>query len=68
MDMQEEIAKAAYELYEKSGCTPGREVDNWLQAEKIVMARCKQGKETGKKASPPKAAAKPAQKKASSRP
>ncbi len=39
MDMLEEIRKVAYELYEKSGCIGGREVENWLAAEKIVTAR-----------------------------
>lgn len=35
----DEIAKVAYELYEKSGRIEGRDLDNWLEAEKIVMAR-----------------------------
>ncbi len=39
MDQHEEIKKVAYELYEKSGRIGGREIENWLAAEKIVMAR-----------------------------
>ncbi|MEK7773400.1 MAG: DUF2934 domain-containing protein [Deltaproteobacteria bacterium] len=39
MDIYEEIAKAAYELYEKSGRLDGRDVENWLRAESIVKAR-----------------------------
>ncbi len=39
MDLQEEIAKVARELYEKSGCIQGRDRENWLDAEKIVLAR-----------------------------
>jgi len=39
MDLYDEIAKVAYELYEKSGYTEGRDLDNWLEAERIVMAR-----------------------------
>jgi len=39
MKLREEIAKVAYELYEKSGCIPGRERQNWLDAEKIVLTR-----------------------------
>ncbi len=39
MDKQEEIRKVAYELYERSGMMPGREIENWLKAEKIVAAR-----------------------------
>jgi hypothetical protein len=39
MDLYKEIAKVAYELYEKSGKVEGRGDDNWFEAEKIVMAR-----------------------------
>ena len=39
MDIYEEIAKMAYELYEKSGRIHGRDVENWLKAEGIVKAR-----------------------------
>ncbi len=35
----QEIAKAAYELWEKSGCLPGREIENWLEAERIVTVK-----------------------------
>lgn len=34
------IAKKAYDLYVKSGCKAGRDLDNWLKAEKIVKAEC----------------------------
>lgn len=34
-----EIAKVAYELWEKGGCIPGRDIENWIEAERIVMAR-----------------------------
>ncbi len=30
------ITKKAQELYQKGGCKPGRELDDWLAAEKIV--------------------------------
>ena len=43
MDIQEnigqEIEKAAYELWEKGGCLPGREIENWIEAERIVTLR-----------------------------
>ncbi len=39
MDVREEIAKVAYELYEKSGRIDGRDVENWLEAERTVKAR-----------------------------
>ena len=39
MKLQEEIAKVAYELYEKSGRIAGRERQNWLEAERIVLTR-----------------------------
>lgn len=39
MDLHEEIAQVAYELYEKSGRIAGRDLENWMEAEKIVKAR-----------------------------
>ena len=44
--MRDEIAKVAYDLYEKSGRAAGRDTQNWLEAEKIVRARYE--KEAGK--------------------
>ncbi len=38
-DLGHEIAKVAYELYEKSGRIEGRDLENWLEAERIVLAR-----------------------------
>lgn len=37
--LEEEIRLLAYELYEKSGRIPGRDLDNWLEAERIVFER-----------------------------
>src|SRR5437867_1901420 len=34
----EEIAQRAFELFEKSGRLPGHDVENWLNAEKQLMA------------------------------
>jgi hypothetical protein len=39
MNLNAEIASLAYELYEKSGGIEGRDLDNWLEAERIVMSR-----------------------------
>lgn len=38
-DKRQEIERKAYELYEKSGCVSGRDMDHWLEAEKIVHSR-----------------------------
>src|SRR4030067_2787103 len=38
MNIQNEIEKAAYNLWENSGRIQGREVENWVEAERIVMA------------------------------
>jgi len=38
-DMEEQIRMRAYELYEERGCTPGHEDDDWLTAERQVMAK-----------------------------
>ena len=37
--MEERIAKRAYELYLERGGHPGRELDDWLQAEHDVRMR-----------------------------
>jgi hypothetical protein len=34
-----EIAQLAYELYVSSGCKEGRDLDNWLEAERILCAK-----------------------------
>ncbi len=38
---QDKIARVAYELYEKSGRIPGRDVEHWLEAEVIVLGKKK---------------------------
>ncbi|MGO9013403.1 MAG: DUF2934 domain-containing protein [Dissulfurispiraceae bacterium] len=43
MNLHEEIAKTAHELYEKSGWIPGRDLENWIEAEKIVRRRLNGG-------------------------
>lgn len=42
MKWYDEIARIARELYEKSGRIEGRDLDNWLEAERIVMERYKE--------------------------
>jgi len=37
--LYEEIARVAFELYEKRGKGDGFHLDDWLEAERIVMAR-----------------------------
>jgi len=39
MNLHEEIARMAYELYVKSGCIGGRDYENWLDAERLVLMR-----------------------------
>ena len=39
MNITHEIEKVAYELYEKDGRIPGREIEHWLKAEQIVHSR-----------------------------
>ena len=41
INLHTEIAQVACELYEKSGRVEGRDLDNWLEAEKIVKSRYK---------------------------
>ncbi len=42
MDLREEIAKAAYYLYERSGWLHGMDTEHWLEAERLVTARLDQ--------------------------
>ena len=42
VNFQEEIVKVARNLFEKSGRVEGRDLDNWLEAERIVITRHKQ--------------------------
>jgi len=36
-EVRERIAKKAYELHEQRGRQQGRDLDDWLEAEEIVM-------------------------------
>jgi hypothetical protein len=40
MEKKSEIEKLAYEIYVRSGYVCGRDFDHWLEAERIVCARC----------------------------
>ena len=37
-ELRGRIAAKAYELYERRGGAPGQEVEDWLEAERMVMA------------------------------
>lgn len=39
MKGHEEIQKMAFELFEKSGRAHGRDIEHWLEAERIIRAR-----------------------------
>lgn len=39
MTLREEIAKVAYEIYEARGCLHGHDLDDWLEAERIVLSQ-----------------------------
>jgi Protein of unknown function (DUF2934) len=38
-DLDTKIRQRAYQLYEERGCAPGHEHEDWLQAEREVVAR-----------------------------
>lgn len=42
-EVRERIAKRAYELYEQRGRQDGRELEDWLEAEEIVMREIHEG-------------------------
>ena len=35
-DLRDQIEKKAYELYEGRGCVHGRDIEDWLAAQKMV--------------------------------
>lgn len=37
-DLQTQIARRAYQLYEDRGCKPGRDLEDWLQAEQEILS------------------------------
>jgi len=39
MNLHDEIAAVAYELFETRGCVHGHDLDDWLDAERIVLGR-----------------------------
>jgi hypothetical protein len=39
MKRHKEIQRLAYDLFEKSGKVHGREIEHWLEAERIIRAR-----------------------------
>ncbi len=38
-DLERSVAQKAYELYEQSGRVEGRDLENWLEAERCVQAQ-----------------------------
>jgi DUF2934 family protein len=38
-DLEGEIRLRAYELYQQRGCTPGQDEQDWIAAEREVLAR-----------------------------
>ncbi len=58
MDSYDEIAKVAYELFERDGREHGKDKEHWAEAEKIVRARrVEREAEARREVSPPKKAA-----------
>jgi hypothetical protein len=41
-ELEAEIRRRAYELYERRGCTPGHEHEDWLLAEQEIVSRYQQ--------------------------
>jgi len=50
MKLYEEIETIAYDIWEKSGRVHGKDIDHWLEAERIVKERYVM--ETGEKKKP----------------
>jgi hypothetical protein len=45
-DLQEAIRRRAEEIYVRSGRIPGRDLDNWAQAESEILRESAQGRRT----------------------
>ena len=57
MDSNDEIAKVAYELFERDGRQHGKDREHWIEAERIVKARRKEREAAGDRlVAPPKKA------------
>jgi hypothetical protein len=48
-NLHQEIFRVAYDIYERSGRIKGRDLDHWLEAERIVKALRKIGEEDGQR-------------------
>ncbi len=56
-NVHDEVAQVAYELFEKRGRVHGHELQDWLDAERIVSARSVKGTEKEKSGKSTKPAA-----------
>jgi hypothetical protein len=45
--LRQEIVKVAHDLFERNGRVEGHDLDNWLEAERIVMTRHRQQEKLG---------------------
>ena len=36
--LEEQVRDYAYHLYEQGGCTPGHDLDNWLEAKACIVS------------------------------
>ena len=43
--MRERISRKAYELWQERGCRDGQDLENWLDAEAIVMEEIHEARE-----------------------
>jgi len=42
IDLEAQIRQRAYEIYEERGCTAGNEHEDWVRAEREILARYNQ--------------------------
>jgi hypothetical protein len=66
MDLHDEIAKVAYELFERDGGAHGKDREHWEEAERIVRARHAAAAQP--QTEPPKRQAAPRPKKTAAKP
>ncbi|HSB33991.1 MAG TPA: DUF2934 domain-containing protein [Nitrospirota bacterium] len=55
-NLQDEIAEVAFELHKRKGTVHGRALDDWLEAERIVLARYEKSADKEKPKNPSRSA------------
>jgi hypothetical protein len=53
-DFQERVSQKAYELFQRRGGEPGHDLEDWLEAERLIRAEFSEPPNIERKSKPPK--------------